>query len=99
MEMQEQQVNVWKEQEKEHCAKERSTTGTQSAPEVRAQMRAVDVQAGSEVRAQGAQSSTDVRTSEAKTMPEVRTQTREIRGMASETNASVSALNCVENRR
>jgi hypothetical protein len=85
-EMQEQQENMWKEQEKEHRVKELSSRGTQSAPEVRAQMRAVDVQAGPEVRSQGAQSSTDVRTSEAQTMPEVRTQTREMRGMDSETS-------------
>ena len=39
MEMQEQQENVWKEQEKEHRVKELSTKGTQSAPEVRTQMR------------------------------------------------------------
>ena len=39
MEMQEQQENVWKEQEKEHRVKELSTKGTQSAPEVRTQIR------------------------------------------------------------
>ena len=85
MEMQEQQENAWKAQEREHRVKELSTQGTQSAPEIRTQMRSIDIQARPDVRAQGAQSSTDVRTSEAQTMPELRTQQRSERGMTSET--------------
>ena len=93
-EMQEQQENVWKEQEKEIRIKELASRGTQSAPEIRAQMRSVDTQARPVVRDQdaqarpgtrdqGAQSSTDVRTSEAQTMPELRTQLRIERGLTS----------------
>ena len=86
MEMEEQQENKWKEQMKEHMVKELASTGTQSAPEIRARMRSVGIQSLPDVRAQEAQSSTDVRTSEAQTMPELRTQLRSERGMASETN-------------
>ena len=47
-EMQEQQENEWKEKEKEHRVKEMTSQGTQSAPEVRTELR----------REQGATSST-----------------------------------------
>ena len=89
MEMQKQQENVWREQVREQRVRE-------SAPEIRAQLRSLGIQASTSARDQAAQarpsardqdaqSSTDVRTSEAQTDPEVRTHVRSERGMASTT--------------
>jgi hypothetical protein len=96
MEMQEQQENVWREQVREQRVRELAEAGTQSAPEIRAQLRSLGIQASTSARDQAAQarpsardqeaqSSTDVRTSEAQTDPEVRTHVRSERGMASTT--------------
>ena len=96
MEMQVQQENVWREQVREQRVRELAEAGTQSAPEIRAQLRSLGIQASSSARDQAAQarpstrdqeaqSSRDVRMSEAQTDPEVRTQLRSERGMTSET--------------
>jgi hypothetical protein len=96
MEMQEQQENVWREQVREQRVRELAEAGTQSAPEIRAQLRSLGIQASTSARDQAAQarpsardqeaqSSRDVRMSEAQTDPEVRTQLRSERGMTSET--------------
>jgi len=81
---------------REQRVRELAEAGTQSAPEIRAQLRSLGIQASTSARDQAAQarpsardqeaqSSTDVRTSEAQTDPEVRTHVRSERGVASTT--------------